>query len=791
MEKNNNMKRMLFNATNHEEIRVAIVDGQKLIDLDIESSGREQRKGNIYKGIVTRIEPGLEACFINYGEGRHGFLPFKEIAKNYFKEDTDIKHAKIQDAIQEGQNIIIQVEKEERGNKGAALTTFISLAGRYLVLMPNNPRGGGISRRLEGTERQEIRDMIEQLEVPQGMSIIARTAGIGRNLEELQWDLSYLIQLWNAIEKAAQDNKAPVLIYLESSLVIRAIRDYFSPDINEILVDRVEIAEQAKSFMSLVMPDNANRIQIYNDDVPLFSRFQIEHQIETAYSDSVQLPSGGSIVIDKTEALVAIDVNSAKSTRGADIEETALRTNLEASDEVARQLRLRDLGGLIVIDFIDMEDYKNQRTVEQKLREALSVDRARVQMGKISKFGLMELSRQRLKSSLIEGSHIKCPRCNGIGIIRDAESSALQVLRLIQEESMKDGTALIHVYIPIEVATYLLNEKRNDITDIENRLSVNLVLIPTKYLETPHYKIERIKYEDPYLDNTKTSSELLDAAADIYSISNKKHDLKYKQEALVKSINHLKQAPLNKSIKENYIFSKIKNIIFWITNRNNLFNKNDMDKDVTISNKDNKKIINNNYMNNNIRNDNTLINRNKRNRNNIPIKREKNSNNILEKIPDLNAHIEEQKINPIIELNPQQKLPHSNLDVERKIKKYRNIKAINKNKTENEAINTKKHLTTQRKRNNEIKDTKSNNEQSLKITNNLDKENISNVKNISSQLDSNNEKEIIQDNINLKMVETNMNRMEPYYKKDLTLGRPRKNKTRSESINLLQIETKK
>ena len=370
------MKRMLFNATHQEELRVAIVDGQKLIDLDIEIAGREQRKGNIYKGVITRIEPGLEACFVNYGEERHGFLPFKEIARTYFKEGVDVRTARIQDALREGQELIVQVEKEERGNKGAALTTFISLAGRYLVLMPNNPRGGGVSRRVEGEERQELRETMDQLHIPVGMSIIARTAGIGRNVEELSWDMSYLMQLWTAIDGAAKDNPAPILIYLESSLVIRAIRDYFSPDIGEILVDTDDIADQAMAFMSVVMPDNVSRVKRYRDDVPLFSRFQIEHQIETAYSRTVDLPSGGSVVIDHTEALVAVDVNSARATRGADIEETALRTNQEAADEVARQLRLRDLGGLIVIDFIDMEDTKNQRSVENRLRDALHFDRA-------------------------------------------------------------------------------------------------------------------------------------------------------------------------------------------------------------------------------------------------------------------------------------------------------------------------------------------------------------------------------------------------------------------------------
>ncbi|OZI59650.1 Rne/Rng family ribonuclease [Bordetella genomosp. 11] len=539
------MKRMLFNATHPEELRVAIVDGQKLIDLDIETAGREQRKGNIYKGIITRIEPGLEACFVNYGEDRHGFLPFKEIARSYFKEGVDVRTARIQDALREGQELIVQVEKEERGNKGAALTTFISLAGRYLVLMPNNPRGGGVSRRVEGEDRQELRDTMEQLQVPQGMSIIARTAGIGRNVEELQWDLSYLLQLWTAIDGAARDNSAPILIYLESSLVIRAIRDYFSPEIGEILIDTDEIADQATAFMSVVMPDNVQRVKRYRDDVPLFSRFQIEHQIETAYSRTVTLPSGGAIVIDHTEALVAVDVNSARSTRGADIEETALRTNQEAADEVARQLRLRDLGGLIVIDFIDMEDSKNQRAVEQRLRDALHFDRARVQMGKISRFGLMELSRQRLRPALNEGSHITCPRCNGTGVIRDAESSALHVLRLLQEEAMKENTAAVHAQVPVDVATFLLNEKRADIAKMEARLKVNLVLIPNKHLETPHHHIERLRHDDPRLEEMKTSFELADAPATEVAWAPREQEIKARPEALVKGITPAQPAPVS------------------------------------------------------------------------------------------------------------------------------------------------------------------------------------------------------------------------------------------------------
>ena len=494
------MKRMLFNATHAEQLRVAIVDGQKLLDLDIESSGREQRKSNIYKGRVTRVEPSLEACFVDYGEERHGFLPFKEISRQYFRAGVDVGRARINEVISEGQELIIQVEKEERGNKGAALTTFISLAGRYLVLMPNNPRGGGVSRRVEGEDRQELRDAIDQLDLPGGMSVIARTAGIGRAVEELQWDLKYLLQLWKAITDAVDQVKAPELIYLESSLVIRAIRDYFNPEIGEILIDTDDVFEQAKTFVDLVMPDVAPRVKRYKDDVPLFSRFQIEHQIETAHSRTVALPSGGAIVIDHTEALVAIDVNSAQSTRGADIEETATRTNLEAAEEAARQLRLRDLGGLIVIDFIDMEEGRNQRSVEQRLKDALYFDRARVQMGKISRFGLMELSRQRLRPALSEGSHITCPRCNGVGQVRDTDSSALHILRILQEEAMKESTAAVHAQVPVDVATYLLNEKRADIAKLEARLRVSIVLIPNRHLETPHYSIERLRHDDERLD---------------------------------------------------------------------------------------------------------------------------------------------------------------------------------------------------------------------------------------------------------------------------------------------------
>jgi ribonuclease E len=501
---------MLFNATQAEELRVAIVDGQKLIDLDIESAGKEQRKSNIYKGVITRVEPSLEAAFVDYGAERHGFLPFKEIAKQFMvNEGGEFGRSKMATHLKVGQEMIVQVDKDERGNKGAALTTYVSLAGRYLVLMPNNPRGGGVSRRIEGEDRNELREVMDQLQVPEGMSLIARTAGIGRTLEEMQWDLNYLLQLWRAIETAAAEEKGPCLIYLESSLVVRAIRDLFQPDIGEILVDTPHIHEQALAFMSTVMPANVNKVKLYRDDVPLFSRFQIEHQIESAYRRDVTLPSGGAIVIDHTEALVSVDVNSARATRGHDIEQTAFNTNLEAADEIARQLRLRDLGGLIVIDFIDMESAKNQREVENRLRDALRHDRARVQVGKISRFGLLELSRQRLQPSLEETTHSACPRCHGTGFIRDTASTALHVLRILQEEAMKENTAAVHVQVPVDVGTYLLNEKRSEIIKIEARFKVGVLIIPNAALETPNYHVERLRHDSPLLDAQVPSYEMV------------------------------------------------------------------------------------------------------------------------------------------------------------------------------------------------------------------------------------------------------------------------------------------
>jgi len=530
------MKRMLINATQAEERRLAIVDGQKLLDYEIEIEGREQRKGNIYKAVVTRVEPSLEACFVDYGEERHGFLPFKEISKQYFNSNISPSQARIQDVIREGQELLIQVEKEERGNKGAALTTFISLAGRYVVLMPNNPRGGGVSRRIEGDDRAELKEAMDQLEYPGGMSIIARTAGIGRSAPELQWDLNYLLKLWSAIDGASKGGKGAFLIYQESSLVIRAIRDYFNSDIGDILIDTDDIFDQAHQFMSHVMPEHAARVKRYRDDAPLFSRFQIEHQIESAYARTVTLPSGGAIVIDHTEALVSVDVNSARAIRGGDIEETATRTNLEAAEEVARQMRLRDLGGLIVIDFIDMEESRNRREVENRLRESLRQDRARVQFGTISKFGLMEMSRQRLRPALSEGASIPCPRCGGSGHVRDTESSALQILRIIQEESMKDNTAAVHAQVPVEVASFLLNEKRTEIAKIELKQRISVLLVPNKALETPNYKLDRLKHDDPRLDNMEASYKMVDEIEDVTAVTRRSQEPTNRQTPVIKGV---------------------------------------------------------------------------------------------------------------------------------------------------------------------------------------------------------------------------------------------------------------
>jgi len=494
------MKRMLINATQPEELRVALVDGQKLYDFDIEVPSKEQKKSNIYKGIVTHVEPSLEAAFVNYGAEKHGFLPFKEISPLYrhLQEgvENDGRRPAIKDLIKEGQEIVVQIEKEERGNKGAALTTYISLAGTYLVLMPNNPKAGGISRRIEGETRSDLREVMAALEIPESMGLIVRTAGCGKNVEELQWDLNYLLQLWEAIERSSSEQSAPFLVFQESNVIIRALRDHLRGNIDEILIDNEDAFKLVQNFLKQVMPHFLPKAKLYQDAVPLFNRYQIESQIEVAYGREVSLPSGGSIVIDHTEALTSIDINSARATKGSDIEETALNTNLEAADEIARQLRLRDLGGLFVIDFIDMMSNKNQKTVENHLRDALKIDRARIQTSRISRFGLLEMSRQRMRPSLGDSTQLPCPRCKGQGTIRNVESVALSVLRILEEEAMKKGTEKVIAHLPIECATFLLNEKRSAIEQIENRLKVGIVILPSKHLETPAYDIERIKEKE-------------------------------------------------------------------------------------------------------------------------------------------------------------------------------------------------------------------------------------------------------------------------------------------------------
>ncbi|XOV78187.1 MAG: ribonuclease E [Aestuariibacter sp.] len=491
------MKRMLINATQSEELRVALVDGQRLYDLDIESPGHEQKKANIYKGTITRVEPSLEAAFVDYGADRHGFLPLKEIAKTYFPNNYKFEgRPNIKDVIKEGQEVIVQIDKEERGQKGAALTTFLSLAGSYLVLMPNNPRAGGISRRIEGDERTELKDALNKLDLPKGMGLIVRTAGVGKSYEELEWDLNVLLTHWKAIEEVSASRSAPFLIHQESNVIVRAIRDYLRRDVGEILIDHPKVFEQALEHIQLVRPDFASRVKRYNSDVPLFNHFQIESQIESAFQREVRLPSGGSIVIDPTEALTSIDINSARATKGGDIEETALNTNLEAADEIARQLRLRDLGGLVVIDFIDMTPVKHQREVENRMKAAVENDRARVQLGRISRFGLLEMSRQRLRPSLGEAASHVCPRCDGQGTIRSTESLALSILRLLEEEGIKENTHQVHAKVPVAVATYLLNEKRKAIQYIEKRHNVNLMIIPDPNLDTPHYEVVRFRAEE-------------------------------------------------------------------------------------------------------------------------------------------------------------------------------------------------------------------------------------------------------------------------------------------------------
>ncbi|MFK8048854.1 MAG: ribonuclease E [Halioglobus sp.] len=506
------MKKMLINATQPEELRVAMVDGQRLYDLDIENRTRVQKKSNIYKAKITRVEPSLEAAFVDFGADRHGFLPMKEIAREYFQKSPKGQEgrAKIRDVVKEGTEIIVQVDKEERGNKGAALTSFISLAGRYMVLMPNNPRAGGISRRIDGDDRSELRDAMSALEIPNGMGVIIRTAGVGRSSEELQWDLNYLLQLWENITNASEEEKAPVLLFQESNVIIRAIRDYLRDDIDQILIDSEDALNQATVFVSQVMPQYTNRIKLYEDTIPMFNRFQIESQIETAFQREVRLPSGGSIVIDPTEALISIDINSAKATRGSDIEDTAVKTNLEAADEIARQLRLRDMGGLVVIDFIDMLASKNQRAVENRVRDALLVDRARVQVGRISRFGLLEMSRQRLRPSLGETSAIVCPRCTGQGTIRDTKSLALSILRLLEEEAIKDRSAEVRAIVPVDVAAYLLNEKRAALSEIEQVSKSRVLVIPNPNLDTPHFEVQRLR--DDEVDGDHQASYKIDIA---------------------------------------------------------------------------------------------------------------------------------------------------------------------------------------------------------------------------------------------------------------------------------------
>ncbi len=509
------MKRMLINASHTEEIRVALVDGQRLYDLDIENRNRVQKKSNIYKGRITRVEPSLEAAFVDYGAERHGFLPLKEISKEYFKGDggDNPGRARIRDVVKEGTEVIVQVDKEERGTKGAALTTMISLAGRYMVLMPNNPRAGGISRRIEGDERTELRNALNGVEIPDGMGVIVRTAGIGHSTEELQWDMDYLTQVWKAIKEASNERKAPFLIHQESNAIVRAIRDYLRQDVDQVLIDQRESYDEAMMFVNQIMPHNKHKIRHYDDETPLFTRYQIESQIESAFQREVQLPSGGSIVIDPTEAMVSIDINSARATRGGDIEETATNTNLEAADEIGRQLRLRDIGGLIVIDFIDMLSPKNQRAVEQRMQDAVEQDRARIQVGRISRFGLLEMSRQRLRPSLGETSAGVCPRCDGKGTIRNTRSLSLSILRLVEEEANKDKTGEVRAVVPVDVASFLLNEKRNDLADIEKRSRVRVLVIASPALETPHFEVQRLR-DDEITDPDHPSFKLIPGPAE-------------------------------------------------------------------------------------------------------------------------------------------------------------------------------------------------------------------------------------------------------------------------------------
>ncbi|SHE65588.1 ribonuclease E [Microbulbifer donghaiensis] len=550
------MKRMLINATQPEELRVALVDGQWLYDLDIENRTRQQKKANIYKGKITRVEPSLEAAFVDYGEERHGFLPLKEISREYFaKQPKDIEgRFKIKDVVKEGMEVIVQVDKEERGNKGAALTTFISLAGRYLVLMPNNPRAGGISRRIEGDERSDLRDALSNVEVPSGMGIIVRTAGVGRSGEELQWDLNYLLQLWDAIKKEADGSKAPHFLFQESNVIIRAIRDYMRDDIGEVIVDDKGAYQLAAEFARQVMPHYANKVKYYEDAIPLFNRYQIESQIETAFEREVKLPSGGSIVIDVTEALVSIDINSSRATKGGDIEETARNINLEAADEIARQLRLRDMGGLVVIDFIDMQSKSNQRDVEKRMEKALGMDRARVQIGRISRFGLLEMSRQRLRPSLGETTFRVCPRCSGQGTIRGTKSLALSILRLVEEEAKKERSAEIRAITPVNVATYLLNEKRKTISNIEARNNTRVVVVPNAEIETPHFEVQRLR--DDETGTVETSYKISGTVEDT-SAKLEEEPTRAPAQPAVQQIAHTAPAPTPEKKPEPGLFSRL------------------------------------------------------------------------------------------------------------------------------------------------------------------------------------------------------------------------------------------
>jgi len=560
------MKRILINALQKEETRVAMVDGQQLYDLDIEVSSREQKKASIYKGTITRVEPSLEAAFVNYGADRHGFLPFKEISRTYFTDEARNASGRpdIRTAVKEGQQVIVQVDKEERGNKGAALTTFISLAGRYLVLMPNNPRAGGVSRRIEGDDRKEIRDAMSGLDIPQGMGLIVRTAGVGRATEELQWDMDYQVQVWSAIEKAAANKPAPFLIYQESNVIIRALRDYFREDIGEILIDSPEVYKTAEDFVKQVMPNSQRKLKLYQDDIPMFNRYQIEGQIESAFQREVTLPSGGSIVVDLTEALISIDINSARATKGGDIEETATNTNLEAADEIARQLRLRDLGGLVVIDFIDMMANKNQRAVENRLRDALKMDRARVQIGRISRFGLLEMSRQRLRPSLGEATQKVCPQCNGYGTIRNIESLSLSLLRIAEEESLKEHTGRVIIQVPVEVATYIFNEKRKDLIEIENRTGVEISFIADKNMLLPHYEVSRLRNSETATVEGKVSYQLASDNEEVYVPDRDKANAVEGEKAAVQSVTPAQPAPVveKKVDKPEGLIAKTLKVLF-------------------------------------------------------------------------------------------------------------------------------------------------------------------------------------------------------------------------------------